>query len=236
MKNINTVKKLSNILLVLSFSSIHLSLLLIASLGEIDIFGISGALKYMWIMWLFLPIPVLTYLSSLVLHKNNEKYRLKLVVSIIVVILLLAFGSSGFFSQASYDPNLVNEIEAITGIELPNNIKVGAFNDVYSIDIRAKITDDEERINFENELLIGELWQTEFSNGIGYLLSPELQISLKADTYEYMLFYNVTEDLFNQYPTNETCEYIFILYDMDESVITILHQKVISENFSKEYI
>jgi hypothetical protein len=47
----------------------------------------------------------------------------------------------------------------------------------------------------------------------------------KNGSYEYVIFYNVTENKFNEYPTNENSEYIFVLYDTDNCVMAIIQQK-----------
>lgn len=225
MKNIGMIKKLSIIFLILTFCSLHLGLLAMNLLGDVNTFSSAGLLKYTWVMWLFIPIPIITFVLALFLKKNNQKYVLKIVVSIIVAFLLLVFGSYRFLfdSVLSYDPRLVDVIEEKTGLDLPESIEVGAMDNGDVLDIRVKITDDKERQEFERRISNEQIWSSGLNGGVGYLLPPYYQMLSKNGSYEYVLFYNVTENKFNEYPTNENCEYIFVLYDTNDSVMVIIH-------------
>ena len=227
MKNIGVIKKLSNIFLILTFCCQLLGLLVMSFLGDVNTFSSAGFLRYTWIMWLFLPIPIITFILALLLKKNNQKYVFRIVVAIIVTFLLFVFGSYRFLfnSVLSYDPRLVDAVEEKMGLDLPESIEVGAMDRGNCLEICVKITDDKERQEFERKISNEQMWTSDLNNGIGYLLPPDYQMRYKNGSYEYVIFYNVTENKFNEYPTNENCEYIFVLYDTDNCVMVIIQQK-----------
>ena len=46
-----------------------ISFSLAALIGEADIFGVAGIIRYSWIMWLFIPVGVLSILIGMELKK-----------------------------------------------------------------------------------------------------------------------------------------------------------------------
>ena len=46
-------KKLGNILFILTLFSPLMAFALATTIGEVEIFGSAGMIKYLWVMWLF---------------------------------------------------------------------------------------------------------------------------------------------------------------------------------------
>ena len=86
-------KTLGNILFVLALLSPMVSFILSSRIGEVEIFGMAGMLKYTWVMWLFIPICVLSILIGIQLKKNNQGYKKNLIVGCICLVPLVLFGS-----------------------------------------------------------------------------------------------------------------------------------------------
>ena len=75
-----TRKYLGDMLFWLTLISPMLSFSLSGEIGEVEIFGIGGLIRYSWVMLLFIPIAVLSFLIGLKLKSNNQKYKKNLII------------------------------------------------------------------------------------------------------------------------------------------------------------
>lgn len=118
-------KVLGNILFWMTLISPMISFSLASMIGEAEIFGVAGIIRYSWLMILFIPVGILSILIGLQLKKNKQKYKKNLIVAFISLPLLIIFGSYRFIfnSNISYDINNVLTIEDKIDIELPDEIK-----------------------------------------------------------------------------------------------------------------
>ena len=158
-------------------------------IGEADIFGITGMIRYSWIMWLFIPIGILSILIGIKLKNNNQKYKKNFVISFICLPLLVIFGSYRFIFKdvISYDVNKISIIEAKTNITLPIKIGTEKFNN-YDISY-VKIINSESKKTFEQEIASNKLWQNnlEFSIKRYYFITSNLNLTLLIILYFIML-------------------------------------------------
>lgn len=205
-------KKSGNILFFLTLISPMVSFYLASEIGEADIFGVAGIVRYSWIMLLFIPIGILSIVIGLILKKSNQKYMRNFVIAFVCLPLLLIFGSYRFmFTDISYDADKIFVIENRINLELPHEIKIattdlGQYNVSY-----AKIIDEKDKNTFEYQLASNNLWQKELSVDIKELLP--LNIQYEAETFDYFVFYNIYSEKYNTYPTEVECECIYIAYD-----------------------
>ena len=216
-------KTLGNILFWMTLISPMISFSLASMIGEAEIFGVAGIIRYSWLMILFIPVGILSILIGLQLKKNKQKYKKNLIVAFISLPLLIIFGSYRFIfnSNISYDINNVLTIEDKIDIELPDEIKVATNKlDLYNISY-VKIIDNECKDAFEKEIESTSLWKNELNYGIKNLLP--LDIQYESETFDYFVFYNITSSEYNMVPLSGQYECIFIAYDCDLQRLIILN-------------
>lgn len=143
-------KVLGNILFWMTLISPMISFSLASMIGEAEIFGVAGIIRYSWLMILFIPVGILSILIGLQLKKNKKKYKKNLIVAFISLPLLIIFGSYRFIdSNISYNTDNIITIENKMNIELPREIKIATSKrDSYDISY-VKITDDKSKEKFE---------------------------------------------------------------------------------------
>jgi len=216
------MKTLGNILFWVTLISPIVAFSLASVIGEADIFDVVGIVRYSWIMLLFIPIGIFSFLVGIKLKKQNQKYRKNYIIAFICVPLLIIFGSFRFIfaKTISYDVNRVAYIEEITNLELPKQVKIGTtFLEDYNLSY-VKITDKQASKEFEDSLLENSLWVTEIKTNIKGLL-PEV-IQLETKEFEYFVFYNVINNEYNKYPQIGEYKCVFLAYDVQQNRFIIL--------------
>lgn len=228
---------LAKMLFWLTLISPMISFSLACLIGEADIFGITGMIRYSWIMLLFIPIGILSILIGIKLKNNNQKYKKNFVISFICLPLLVIFGSYRFIFKdvISYDVNKISIVEAKTNITLPHEIKIGIekFNN-YDISY-VKIVNNESKKIFEQEIASNKLWQNNLEFSIKTLLPYNLQF--ESNTFDYFVFYNVTSNEYNiGGEVADGCDIVFIAYDCDLQRLMILDNYIINLNNTSYYL
>ncbi len=226
-----TRKVLGHIFFWLTLGFSLISFTIASAIGEPNVFGVAGIIRYMWVIWLFIPIGVISIIIGVKLKKNGQKYKKNFIIAFICIPLLLLFGSFRFIyaDMVSYDVNRVSVIEEKTSIVFPNNIKVAMqMFDSYD-EIYVKILDDESKYNFETEIENNPLWQDTLQTSLKSLLPVIVQS--KTDTvFDYFVFYNVTCNEYNKFPPTGEYECVFIAYEIDLSRIVILDMHAVTVN------
>ena len=222
----NKEKKLANILFWLTLVSPMVAFAVTAMVGEVEIFGIGGIVRYSWIMWFFLPIGLCSFFVGNQQKRKNQNYKRNIVIAYICVPLIALFGSFRFTAEGfSYDINKVIVVENQMKIELPKEVKIatsaGEFYDISYL----KIVDKESQESFEAKIVSNDLWTKELSSKIASLLPFEIAYSL--GDFDYFIFYNLTTDKYNSYPENGTYECAFVAYDCEMDKLLILDGYVI---------
>ncbi|HHU55926.1 MAG TPA: hypothetical protein GXZ48_04470 [Acholeplasmataceae bacterium] len=215
------VKSFANIIFWITLISPPASFALTSVIGEANIFGIAGIIRYSWIMWLFIPIGMLSILIGIKLKKNNQKYKKNFIIAFICLPLIIIFGSYRFiFNSVSFDTDKVTTIENEIKLELPEQIKIATIKmDSYNVSY-LKIINNESKEKFENELKKNQLWEKELSSKIKSLLPFDIQYEI--ETFDYFVFYNITNNEFNIYPLDGEYECIFIAYDYELQRLIII--------------
>ena len=126
----------------------------------------------------------------------------------------MIFGSYRFiFTNISYDVDRISIIDDKISTEFPNEIKAATIKlDSYNISY-AKIIDNESKEAFEQHIINDHLWQNKLNSAIKSLLP--LDIQYESESFEYFLFYNITSDEYNKFPSVGQYECIFVAYDCD---------------------
>ena len=219
----NKKRVLGNILFWTTLISPMVSFSMASMIGEANIFGVVGIIRYSWVMLLFIPIGILSILIGFKLKNSTQKYKKNFVVSFICLPLLIIFGSYRFIfnSVVSYDVNEVSIIEEKINFEIPRDIKVATNKlDLYDISY-LKILNSESKDMFEQEVENNQLWQKELQPEIKSLLP--LNIQYESEIFEYFVFFNITSNEYNIPPLRGQNECIFIAYDCDLQRLIILN-------------
>ena len=219
----NKKRVLGNILFWTTLISPMVSFSMASMIGEANIFGVVGIIRYSWVMLLFIPIGILSILIGFKLKNSAQKYKKNFIVSFICLPLLIIFGSYRFIfnSVVSYDVNEVSIIEEKINLEIPDDIKVATNKlDIYNISY-LKIINSESKDMFEQEVRNNQLWQKELKSEIKSLLP--LDIQYESEIFEYFVFFNITSNEYNIPPLRGQNECIFIAYDCDLQRLIILN-------------
>ena len=219
----NKKRILGNILFWTTLISPIVSFSIASIIGEANIFGVAGIIRYSWVMLLFIPIGILSIVIGFKLKNSTQKYKKNFIVSFICLPLLIIFGSYRFIfnSVVSYDVNEVSIIEEKINFEIPRDIKVATNKlDLYDISY-LKILNSESKDMFEQEVENNQLWQKELQPEIKSLLP--LNIQYESEIFEYFVFFNITSNEYNIPPLRGQYECIFIAYDCDLQRLIILN-------------
>lgn len=218
----NKKRILGNILFWATLISPMLSFSLASMIGEAHIFDVAGIIRYSWVMLLFTPIGILSILIGFKLKNSGQKYKKNFIIAFICLPLLIIFGSYRliFSNIVSYDVNEISTIEDKINIGIPDDIKVATTKlDLYNIR-SAKIIDSKSKYMFEQEIRNNQLWQKELNSTIKSLLPIDIQY--ESEVFEYFVFYNVTSNEYNIFPSSGQYECIFVAYDCDSQRLIIL--------------
>lgn len=221
-KTISTVDSISGLIFALTIASVPVSFWVASLMGEPEIFGIAGILRYSWFMWLFVPISIVLLVLGKWLKINGQKYKKNYIAGVICLLLLLTFGSYRFiFSEAvSYDVSEISVVNEKINLQLPSEIKTATNKfDNYKITY-AKITDDFAANQFENEIKNNNLWKSELDltlkGALPLLVQPEIT------TFDIFLFYNTISNKYNSSENSTESAIIFVAYDFELQKFLIL--------------
>jgi hypothetical protein len=155
------------------------------------------------------------------LKKNRQNYKKNLIIAFVCLPLIIIFGSYRFvFNSVSYDVEKVDIIETKTKLELPDQIKIATNKfDSYNVSY-VKIVDEKSKQDFEMELCSNTSWQKGLNRQLSGLLPIDIQIEIES--FDYFVFYNLTNDEYNTYPNDEEFKYVFIAYDHETQRLIIL--------------
>ncbi len=221
-----TKKFAGNVLFWLTLVSPIISFGLASIIGETNIFGIAGIVRYSWIMWFFIPFGILSLLIGRILKRKNQKYKKNYIIALVCLPLLLIFGSYRFiFSSFSYDTSSVFAVEQTSGIALPKQIKVATHElKQYTISY-VKIVDNNEEIDFETKIKSSSIWKQKLNLETKGLLPIDIQMEMS--TFDSFILYNVTNDKYNDCPLSGEYEFIFVAYDYETQRLIIISDYVV---------
>lgn len=217
-----TKKILFNILFWVTLITPMISFYLAGLIGETNIFGVFGLIRYSWIMLLFIPIPILMLFIANYLKKHKEKCRKYYIICFICLPLLIIFGSYRFvfYNFVTYQSSIFTKFENDLNIDLPNDIKIAMGKvDSYSLGY-AKIQNNEEKREFEQNINNDDLWETKLSQSGKEILPIYVQHELIG--FDYFLVYNSTSNEFNV-ATHRGDNVIFISYSCEGNRFIFLY-------------
>ena len=172
----------------------------------------------MWVLWLWLPIPILSIIFGFKYHKREFDCSKNIVAGVFVVIVLLLFGSTSLLTkQLPYDN--VKKYEDIVDVTLPDNATFtsGRYDNYRGSKIISEVKFNQIHFNgdeknfdiFEDELINNEKWIK------GSDLDDSFEIFIdsqnKINKNDYYLIYNVSTSEYNTIPKEEGIYQIYLM-------------------------
>lgn len=203
--------------------------------------------EYAWMMYLALPIPILSIIISIISNKKGVKNTKNLLAGIIVALMLCLYGAFAFIDnpkepfneehynevQAEINRTFLSEIEYQTKIRLPASSILSSWDysliyddavywegkNIVTSNSVANITfsPSDARI-FEKEIQNSELWMDNISSDYAVILpSGTEEIFVGAD---YHLIYNTDKGIYNTVPTEKgEYHFFYLFYYSDENIL-----------------
>ena len=160
----------------------------------------------MWLIWCFLPIPILSIILGFKYKKRGLKCTKNIVGGFIIAFFMFIYGSFCLFPSFSEDYNKIYEYKDIINAQLPSNgyLEIIKWNVTSDSDITEYTSinayyDNEDTSNFEKSI----------ENNSNWILSNEVKSELKVlipnfyryDKKVYYSIYNKTTNEYNRLPS-----------------------------------
>ena len=190
-------KTIRILLVICSIASFMVSFAVVTEVGDVESFNTLGMARYIWIMYLFIPIPLASVIFGFISRKNGERHKVNIIVGFICMFILICFASMNFLvndDKTIIDDSYILSVEEKLNIELPDNMKVQTDLNYEYIITYAKINDNSTKISFEASIKNNELWKQTLSAKVKGLIPINIQVDLMG--CDYYLIYNETTKSF----------------------------------------
>ena len=199
--------------------------------GNADTFHMPGMLGYTWIMWLFIPIGIISIVLGICLKRRKGKCLFNLIAGGLAVFLLFTFGSFRFiFAQTvSYDNSCFENVETKLNYQLSDEVQVAAqLSDDYTT-VYAKINKDYAKHIVDKKVQTDTYWSHSLPTALkGVLPSVEQAMS---SVYQYFIVYNETLREFNKTPQRSgTYKFVYVMYNIEKGEFLLL------DNYSVQFV
>ncbi len=224
-------KTIGTVLIILSILALPTAFSISCHIGETDIFGIGGALKFSHVMLIAVPVSIASIIYGIYLRKIGENARPNFVIAVFCIPPILLLSCFKFLSADDFDYTTypVTIAEEKAKIDLPNSIEAITEKWIdYNI-IRVKITNESEKRTFEEQIDNDGIWRDLLERKISNALPFEL--SAEISKCSYFIFYNETTGEYNQYPS-EFGEYKCMLfaYNKELGSFVIIDEFILIDN------
>jgi len=188
----------------------------------------------MWVLFLFLPIPIASIVFGFYLKKKGYKYLKNIIVGLIMTMPLCLFGSFPFLTPNifSHSDKPILDAEQVLHIDIPQHSHITTQD--WSVGTQSVARryiyftsdihfDDSAVEDFEKQLANDDKWLTYIPNDLIGITS-----SLNDyDLYDYALIYNVDTAKFNTLPSRSgKYRFINILYELDKKRMRIVEYDI----------
>ena len=192
------MKKTSIILFVLTLISVPIAffVVFIASNGFVFVLPTWGA--YLWICFLFIPIPISSIIFGLIrTDAKKEIYKKNVISGSLVTFYLLIASIASFqdFNRYSWSDSYLNDIRENTGLYIPTRVNAAFRVEKYGREGNAEITKKEEQILFLNSMEDSS-WLSELPSFINNTI-PTGALIHTANNFDYYCLYIIENDCFN---------------------------------------
>ena len=215
------------VLFILSIMSLWLSMFTWMIVNDVINIPTMRFIKTAWVIWLWLPIPIISIILGFKYKKAGFKCTKNIVAGFIISYLLLMFGSFCFFPTLEEDYSKIYDYQDIIDLELPSKgllevQDMPTYSDANITDYTIINTyyDEKDVNNLEEELKGNNNWI--LSTQIKSNLTIFIPTSFVLNDNIYYSIYNKTLDEYNSIP-EEIREYeIYMMrYDKATKVLEI---------------
>ncbi|MBQ8782580.1 MAG: helix-turn-helix domain-containing protein [Clostridia bacterium] len=190
---------------------------------------------YMWVFFLFTPIPVASIVFGFILKSKGYVYLKNVIIGIILTIMLCVYGCFGFIFEdvISNDEAVITYVEEMVNIDIPEHKNIttqdwtgGTQEGVsgsYLYTTSDIEFDEENALAFESQIKNDPKWLSEVPNKLIGLSTPIANLK----TCDYAMIYNSYTDEFNTLP-KEAGEYhcITLIYTAERKLLQIVEYDI----------
>lgn len=217
------IKIVSIILFIVTILSLFIGFFIVANVSGESSFVPS---EYMWILFLFTPIPISSIIFGYVMKAKGYKTKKNIIGGIIMLILLCVYGSFTFIFSDSYShtDEPIKRAEEILEINIPEHKQINTTDLADTVHYYSEIYFDEDKTeSFEKEL-------SEDKKFLKSMPSKLVGISsefISAENYDYILIYNIDTKEYNTLP-EKGGEYRFLtlVYNAEKDIMRITEYQV----------
>lgn len=221
------IKIMMIVLFVLTIMSLWAAMLTWMIINDINNVPMINYTKNMWIIWLWLPIPILSITLGLKYKNMGFKCTKNIVAGFIVGFLLLIYGSFWLLPTLEEDYNKIYEYQDIIDLELPSkgileisNAEIPYSSDKTEYTIISAYFDKEDINNLEKEIETSNNWI--LIKDVKSNLTIFIPQSFTSSNNVYYSVYNQTLDEYNKIPNEEGIYEIYTMkYDKDNKKLEI---------------
>lgn len=209
-------------LFVLSICSIFIAMITVGICENLSRYPqcLGTMTEYMWIFFLFLPIPVSSVVMGIIYKIKGYKCLKNIIAGSIIAFFLFIYGMFTFLfkDQISHDYDYMNQIEEVVNIDFPDEGYI-------SIDLSAKPA---AYVRFEKkdiEAFVSSLnndgrWKDSIAFMPADMLDPIYTSRITGCDY-YCLF-DVNASTYNDVQSKVNHKYILLAYNTNDELLTII--------------
>lgn len=178
--------------------------------------------KKMWILYTWLPIPILSIIMGFKYQKTNGNATKNIVVGILISLVLIVFGSFSLI----FNDDLSQEFDTIMQVTRPEMMNMDINYPITNLGPKAS---NYKQINVKYQKTENDALVAEITNNSNWLKKEEIPDALKKQIPEsllssdtaYYLIYNLTTQKYNEISDDETNKIEIIHYYPDTYILEI---------------
>ena len=209
-------------LFVLSICSIFIAMITVGICENLSRYpqSLGTMTEYMWIFFLFLPIPVSSFVMGIIYKIKGYKCLKNIIAGSIMAFFLFIYGMFTilFKDQISHDYGYMNQIEEVVNIDFPDegyisidlSVKPAAYVRFEKIDIEAFV----ESIKNDGR------WKDTIAFMPADMLDS-IYIS-RITGCDYYCLFDVNASTYNNVQSKANHKYILLAYNTNDELLTII--------------
>lgn len=215
------------ILFVLSIASVFIAAYIPQGVGEVSFFGSMGANCYMWISWLFLPIPIAAFIFGLVFRKKVH-VMVDIIGGMVVFSILLFFGCVTLINPVDSSGSFIQDAQNTTNIVMPADVKAMSQKSSQGGRIGiAKLLNHNEEETFKSNMS-SDYWEDKYPINAKALLPSSITYQTEKEYEKYCLYILPSKTFNPQTIEHGKYDVCYIAYNSN------LHKLYIFDNYSVE--
>ena len=181
-------------LFVTTIASLYIGMLIINFLSDTSFFGTLALTHYIWIIWLFTPIPVSTFVFGVIFRKKVH-VMIDIIGGAIVFFMMLGIGCLFFIDYKDTSGSFLIDVQNTTNISFPTKVKAMSSYEVGGRRGIAKILDHDQEEEFKNNMT-SDKWEEKCPINARVFL-PSYVVNETEKAYEKYCLYLLPADAYN---------------------------------------